>query len=82
MVTWTGLGDNTELFWAVVSHVRPPREPLPYVLSELFDDTTDRAHQSYQSAFYGVELGTVRFRGLGHYMPLHPGWCPKYVIRH
>jgi hypothetical protein len=65
-----------------VGAVRPPREPLPYVLPELFDERTDRAHRSYHSAIYGAELGTVRFRGPGHYMPLHPGWCPKYVIRH
>jgi hypothetical protein len=24
MATWTGLGDNTELFWAVLSHRAPP----------------------------------------------------------
>jgi hypothetical protein len=23
MATWTGLGDNTELFWAVLSHNGP-----------------------------------------------------------
>jgi hypothetical protein len=23
MAMWTGLGDNTELFWAVLSHQRP-----------------------------------------------------------
>jgi hypothetical protein len=62
--------------------VRPPREPLPYVLPELFDEQTDRVHRSYHFAICGVELGIVRFRGLGHYMPLHPVWCPKYVIRH
>jgi hypothetical protein len=63
----------------------PPRELLSYVLPvlpELFDEQTDRAHRSYHSAICGGELGTVRFRGLGHYMPLHPGWCLKYVIRH
>jgi hypothetical protein len=62
--------------------VHPPREPLPYVLLELFDEQTNRAHRSYHSAICGVELGAVRFRVPGHYMPLHPGWCPKYVIRH
>jgi hypothetical protein len=56
-----------------VGVVRPPREPLPYVLPELFDEATDRAHQSYHSAISGLELGTVRFRGSGHYMPLYPG---------
>jgi hypothetical protein len=47
-----------------IGSVRPPREPLSYVLP-----TICRA-----------ELGTLRFRGPGYYMPLHPGWCPKYVI--
>jgi hypothetical protein len=56
-----------------VGVVRPLREPLPYVLPELFDETTDRAHRSYDSAICGAKLGTVRFRGPGHYMPLHPG---------
>jgi hypothetical protein len=42
---------------------------------ELFDETTDRAHQSYHSAICGAQLGSVRFRGPGHYMPLHPSWC-------
>jgi hypothetical protein len=62
--------------------VHPPREPLPYVLLELFDEQTNRAHRSYHSVICGAELGTVRSRGPGHYMALHPGWCPKYVIRH
>jgi hypothetical protein len=65
-----------------VAAVCPPREPLPYVLPELFDEQTDKAHRSYHSTICGVELGTVRSRGPGHYMLLHPGWCPKYVIRH
>jgi hypothetical protein len=63
-----------------VGVVRPPREPLPYVLPELFDEWTDKAHRSYRSAIFGAELGTVHSRGPGHYMPLHSGWCPKYVI--
>jgi hypothetical protein len=62
--------------------IHPPPEPLPYMLPELFDEQTDRAHRSYHSAICGVEPGTVRSRGPGHCMPLHPGWCPKYVIRH
>jgi hypothetical protein len=66
----------------LVDAVRPPREPLPYMLPKLFDERTDMAHRSYHSTIYGAELGTVRFRGQGHYMPLHPDWCPKYVIRH
>jgi hypothetical protein len=65
-----------------VGVVRPPREPLLYVLPELFDETTNRVHWSYHSAICGAELGTMRFRGKGHYMPLHPGRCPKYVIQH
>jgi hypothetical protein len=65
-----------------VGDVRPPQEPLPYVLPELFDETIDRAYRSYHSTICGAELGSMRFRGPGHYMSLHPGWCPKYVIRH
>jgi hypothetical protein len=65
-----------------VGAVRPPREPLPLVLPELFDEQTDMAHRSYHSAICVAELGTMCFRGSGHYMPLHRGWCPKYVIQH
>jgi hypothetical protein len=65
-----------------VGGVRLPWEPLLYVLSELFDEATDRAHRFYHSAICGAELGTVHFRGSVHYMPLHPDWCPKYVIRY
>jgi hypothetical protein len=53
---------------------------VSYVLPELFDKTIDRAHRSYHSTICGAELDTVRFRGSGYYMPLHPDWCPKYVI--
>jgi hypothetical protein len=63
-----------------VGVVRPLWEPLPYVLPELFDERTDRAHRSYCSVISGAELGTVRFRGPMHHMSLHPDWCPKYVI--
>jgi hypothetical protein len=56
----------------LVGAVCPPREPLLYVLPKLFDERTDKAHRSYYSAICGAELGTVRFRGSGHYMPLHP----------
>jgi hypothetical protein len=66
----------------LVGVVHPPQERLPYVLLELFDKRTDMAHQSYHHAICGVEVGPVGFRGPGHYMLLHPGWCPKYVIRH
>jgi hypothetical protein len=48
-----------------VGVVRPPREPLLYVLPELFDENTDRRHRSYHSTIYGAELGTVCFRGSG-----------------
>jgi hypothetical protein len=65
-----------------VGVVRPPREPLSYMLSELFAGTTDWAHRSNHSAICRADLGTVRFRGPGHYMSLHPGWCPKYIIRY
>jgi hypothetical protein len=54
--------------------------PLLDVLPELFDERTDRVRRSYHSAVSGAELGPVRFRGPGHYMSLHPRWCPKYVI--
>jgi hypothetical protein len=64
-----------------VGDVHPPREPLPYVLLELFDERTDRVHRSYHSAICGAELRTVRFRGPRHYMPLHPSLYPKYVIQ-
>jgi hypothetical protein len=64
-----------------VGDVRPPQEPLPYVLLELFDERTDRVHRSYHSAICVAELRTVRFRGPRHYMPLHPSLYPKYVIR-
>jgi hypothetical protein len=64
----------------LVSVVRPPRELLPYVLPELLDETTDRAHRSDHSAICEAELGTMHFRGSGHYMRLHLGWCLKYVI--
>jgi hypothetical protein len=67
---------------APVGVVRPPRDPLPYVTPELFDEQIHRAHWSYHFAISGVELGTVRFRDPGHYMPPHPGWCLKYVIQH
>jgi hypothetical protein len=65
-----------------VGVVRPPQEPLLYVLPKLFDETTDRGHRSYHSVICRTELGTVRLRGPRHYMLLHPSWCPKYVIRH
>jgi hypothetical protein len=58
-----------------VGAIRPPREPLPYVLPKLFDETTDRAHRSYHFAICGAQLGFVCFRGPGHYTPLHPVWC-------
>jgi hypothetical protein len=53
-----------------IASVRPPWELLPYVLPELFDEATDRSHRSYHSTICGAELGTVRFRGPGYYMPL------------
>jgi hypothetical protein len=65
-----------------IGAVRPPREPLLYVLPELFDERTNRTHRSYHSTICWAKLGIVRSRGLGHYMPLHSGWCLKYVIRH
>jgi hypothetical protein len=55
-----------------VGAICPPREPLSYVLPELFDKQTDRAYRSYHSTICGSKLGTVRFRGTGHYMSLHP----------
>jgi hypothetical protein len=66
----------------LVSVVRPPRELLSYVLLMLLDETTDRVHRSYHSAICEAELGTMHFRGSGHYMRLHLGWCMKYVIRY
>jgi hypothetical protein len=61
----------SSLLQTPIGSVRPPREPLLYVLPKLFDKATDRSHQSYHSALCGEELGTVRFRGPGYYMPLH-----------
>jgi hypothetical protein len=52
------------------------------VLPELFDEATDTAQRSFHSVICGAELGTVRFRGSGYYVPLHPSWCPKYVIQY
>jgi hypothetical protein len=52
--------------------VRPPWEPLSYVLPELFDEATDRSHRSYHSAICRAEPGIVCFRGSGYYMLLHP----------
>jgi hypothetical protein len=61
---------------APVGVVRPPREPLPYVLPKLFDERTDTAHQSYHSAICEAELGTVRSRGPGHYSCREPARDP------
>jgi hypothetical protein len=58
-----------------LSSVSPPREPLSYMLPKLFDEATNRSHRSYHSAICWAELGIVRFRGSGYYMPLHPSWC-------
>jgi hypothetical protein len=48
-----------------VGAIRPPREPLSYVLLELFDEQTERVHWFYQSAICGAELGTVRSQARG-----------------
>jgi hypothetical protein len=41
MATWTGLGDNTELFWAILSHPATalPREPRNHLPAPRSRDT-------------------------------------------
>jgi hypothetical protein len=55
--------------------------PLDYVRTELFCEALDRHHRSYVSAVLGGPLGTIRCRTTRTWLPLHPRWIPKYVIR-
>jgi hypothetical protein len=42
MATWTGLGDNTELFWAVLSHSVDFIRSITGQMSELVEILSDR----------------------------------------
>jgi hypothetical protein len=54
MATWAGLGDNTKLFWAVLSHSRPAggdsqsSQENEELIQQEFSDPQPRVRQSVQ----------------------------------
>jgi hypothetical protein len=85
MATWTGLGDNTELFWAVLSHYGPTggdsqsSQENEEMIQQEFSDPQPRVCQSVQQD-HPVDniLGSIR-RGVTTHSRL-ANLCEHYLF--